>query len=541
MNSLYRLLEQQVISEGRKETVMAKYPDVDPEIIDIFVEGGGLDPDSKAIWKKKDNKYLEWMVSNFSKDAGYLSPNEIVDLVKNFYEKENILKPELIDSIINNPIYSEILIEYNMDLSALKRSPKDIRVYTLRGLEKFLAILNEIKTEGEKLKQTKSEGVLVAKGEYDGKNFKVVHPTTYAASCHYGKFSQWCTTTSNQTYYYDYMKQGNLYYFIQEEKPGVEPIEYHWADKTKTQPQGALPYKVALLIRDNGSTEWFSKSDVPYTDGWVGDSKLPWFTQDLADKIMNFNKNAIKLRSQKEIERIINARGFYKKDSIDTNLKSDLLNFLKNDIITNDQLIKIIKNDNYGVLINSTDVGKLVREKLGKENVLSLFLDLITTTSDLNELLTEVDTDKFLTTYIDKKMSEDDVRSVAQIILKRMGGSKKKASEIGSDVRLFIDKWTMTPEEFAAYQSQSDYFFIGIVSGDVKKVKSITQVDRFDGNTHDVIHIMMYEVKGMRPGSSLYAVKTEKNLLKDYMDDPNEIPQSIINTLFQKAKKIFGV
>lgn len=548
---LYNLLESYVLTEGRKEDAMAKYPNVPVNIIDAFVEGETLEPQFKSVWKSKDNKYLEWMVGEYSMGNGTVS--SIIDLVKNFYEKEQIMTKDNIKKIVEDK--GGYLSDEGVDLKVFQNNPKEIKIYpSYEALKVFVDALNEIKSEGQKLKQTKAEGKKIADGEYEGKKFRVITPTTYAASCHYGRFSQWCVATANTGHYYNYTKRGTLYFFVQEEKEGTKPIRPEWGDKTRTQQANVQPFKTALLIEDSGERSWWTKADEKY-EGWVGSPGFEWFTQDIADKIMAYNKKAIETRKQREIERIISSSGFYKRTGGDNNLKSDFNGLVDNEVFSAEQLEKIIKNDNWLILYSISEESRKIREILGNQKVFQLTKEMIQKASissgELNDLLRDVDSQKFLSSYVDKNCSKEECKSIAELIIKKFG-KKPSGSDIGSDTKLFIDKWTMTPEEMEKYLNTTNYFFVGTIEtveeGDTFRKKLIvddlTKVDRFNPNTHDALTIMMYAVSkraASNPNVGLYAIVTDKDALDRYIGvESSEIPDSVIDLMMAKSKNIFN-
>lgn len=95
----------------------------------------------------------------------------------------------------------------------------------LAGLEKFLNKYNkdleERRKEVAESEETKEEGKLV----YDGKDIKIIHPTTEASACYYGKGTRWCTSaTTSQNMFNSYNKEGNLY-IVQPKNPGKDGKE----------------------------------------------------------------------------------------------------------------------------------------------------------------------------------------------------------------------------------------------------------------------------------------------------------------------------
>ena len=557
MKSIYNLLLEQILAEGRREEAIAKYPNVPTEIVDKFVEGEGLPADAKNIWKKKDNKYLDWMVGVYNE--GEHSVEEIVDLIKNFYEKESSMVAGTIDEFKSNDMFADAFVQYGGNLETLKKNPKEIKNYpSFDALNVFVNFLKRKISKAKEEKEIKMQGDKIAKGEYEGKKFQVISPTTHAASCQYGINSRWCVTTSNPYHFQNYTKKGTLYFFIQTNED-VPPMTPKWADSTMRiskegemgQEAGVPPFKTALLINDNGDTSWWSKADTRY-DGWVGSPDLEWFTQDIADKILAYNKKSIAERKNREIQAIIRSAGFYKRTGGDNQLKNDFSDLLKNNVFKPEQLVEIIKNGNEFLLITASSDGDNVRKNIGKEKVLQILnyvIDQFVAPKELKNFLLEIDSQKFLTSYINKECQDSECKALAEKLIKRIG-SKTSASEVGSDVKMFIDKWTLSPEEMEKYLSSSSYFFIGIPEtveeGDVLRkrlnIEDLTKVDRFDPNTHDALTLMMYGVnkrKGSNPKVGLYIVMTDRNALDSYIGQDNEdIPDSVRELIESKAKKV---
>jgi hypothetical protein len=142
-------------------------------------------------------------------------------------------------------------------------------------------------------------------------------------------------------------------------------------------------------------------------------------------------------------------------------------------------------------------------------------------------------------------MSDDENREIAQIIVKKLG-RKPTAADVGGDVKMYVDKWTMSPEDWQKYENSSNYFFIGKIEpvevgdGQYKKMMnldSITKVDRFNPKDHHNLQMMMLSARFKN--SNLYAIVTEKNLLDDYVGVPSQdIPEPVMKTIMEKAKKI---
>jgi hypothetical protein len=306
---------------------------------------------------------------------------------------------------------------------------------------------------------------------------------------------------------------------------------------------GEPPFKTALLLEDDGEKSWWTKADTKY-EGWVGDYGFEWFTQDIADAILNYNRISITKRLEREINLIKNTKGFTQKENKDTSLIQGFTELLKNNVLTEDQLITIIKNDNWPILYQNDY--KEVYNVISDENFYKLLIDLMrslpTGSKESSETLKDMDSRRFFYTIVDKKLSETENKKVAEIIINKVG-SKVNLKDFGSDVRMFVDKWTMTPEKMEEYMKTSDYFFIGTKIGAEMRIEDITKIDRFDPNTHDSLTLMLYTInkKTQRTTSTgLYAVRTDKDLLDPYIGDGgDEIPEEIIKTLIPKSTLIW--
>lgn len=514
---LYKIFESTVLTEGRKEDVMAKYPDVSKEVIEHFSQN---DPSG-------NNKYLDWMVSSYVKDG---SITRAVEAVQGYHRKLAMINPNNMSDFSDN--YGD---DVN-DIEKIIKNPKDINSFDLSSLEVFVSFLNSLTSKKQEAVQMKKESDRI----YEDKELIVVSPKTHKASCSYGIHSAWCVATANTGHFANYTKNGTLYFFISKIDKAYND---YWKDKDSGQP----PYKTALLLKDNGEASWWSKGDSNYTNGLdVNNPKLPMLTNEIVSRVLAHNKNAIETRKQREIERVMVASGFYKRSGGDNNLKNDFAGFVRSEIYTPEQLVSIIRNDNWLALYENSETGAALRKTLGPKVVFSLIRELVTgqiSTSQV-EVLKDMHTQEFLSTY-GKEISDDENREIAQIIVKKLG-RKPTAAEVGGDVKMYVDKWTMSPEDWQKYENSSNYFFIGkiepveIGDGQYKKMMnldSITKVDRFNPKDHHNLQMMMLSARFKN--SNLYAIVTEKNLLDDYVGVPSQdIPEPVMKTIMEKAKKI---
>lgn len=507
MGSLTTLLTEHVLTEGRKEDVMAKYPDVSKSTIETL---SANDPSG-------NNKYLEWMVMEFEKRS--YGVESIVQSVTQFHQLQNLITAVNVENYKNTS-------GNQWDATQFKRfikSPKDILSYPdLPHLRHFLDFLSTITTKKKEAEQMKKESDRV----YEDENYLIVSPKTHKASCSYGLHSAWCVATSNTSHFANYTKNGTLYFFIS--KKDIAPTRY-WKDKDNGEP----PYKTALLLKDNGQPSWWSKGDSNYSNELkVGAKELPFLTEEMLSKVLEHNKFAIENRKQREIEKVLVSSGFYKKNG-DQSSKSDFAGFVNSKIFTPEQIVSIIRNDNWLALYENSETGKSIRSVLGAKTIFALLRELFTTTSNLPETLKDLHTQEFLSA-MSAHLTDDENRELANIIINKLG-KKPTGAEVGGDVKMFVDKWTMTPEQWEIYEKSSSYFFIG--KPEYLTIETLVKGDRFNPKDHHALQMMMLKAKMSQSG--LYALITDKDSLDEYINKGTEdIPESVRRMVFAKAKKL---
>jgi hypothetical protein len=223
MSISLEILFESLINEGRTKSVIDKWSNYvvpgyenlgpmknDTEWSDVIslVQRPENDP-------SKNGKYIDWVLarlvdwwSNQIKDAG-----EDGDLPSMIGELEYLL--ELVDSFHK---FSERNLIKDKDIYDPKY--KDLKV-----MGDVLAEAGRRANEIAKERELKSGVDKI----YEDSRWLVVVPKTYAASCHYGAGTKWCTT-SKQTdnYFKTYTTNGVLYYILD-----------------KTRKQGSL-YKFAI-------------------------------------------------------------------------------------------------------------------------------------------------------------------------------------------------------------------------------------------------------------------------------------------------------
>ena len=508
-NSLYTLLNEHVLTEGRKEDVMKKFPNVGKDIIETLSQA---DPSG-------NNKYLEFMVKMVN---GGLEVDEVIETIVDFHTKLSMISKQVLQDY-----HDESRNQWGDHWDKFIKQPKDINSYPgIAYVNHFMQFLNGVTTKKKEKEQLNKETDRI----YEDENFIVVAPKTHNASCQWGRHSAWCVATANTGHFANYMKTGTLYFFIS--KKDKAPNKY-WSDKDNGQP----PYKTALLLHDNGRAQWWSKNDSNYTDGLeLSNQYLSQFlNQEMVNRILKHNKVVIETRKQREIERIRISKGFYKKSGGDSNSKNDFSGFVRTKIFKPEELVEIIRNDNWLALYENSETGKEIRNQLGPELVYSLIRELLTSTTNLLETLKDFHSQEFFTNY-SPNFSDEKNMEIAQIVLKRLG-KKPTASEVGGDVKMYIDKWTMSPEAWEQYSRTSSYFFVG---NDRGEIENLVKGDRFNPKDHHSLQMMMLRAK-MNPGSALYALVTDKDTLDGYVGmGSNDLPPDVKKLIMSKAKKLGG-
>ena len=223
-----------ILLEGKKERLIDKYKDTPtfadaPELLEKLIEG---DPSSTK-------KYSEWMVKQM---IGLGDPitysladnvNLFIELIEKFHKSASSITPEDIDDAAS--------MSSLVKADKLRIAPKDINKYdSIWALQAVLSAISKRKEQKEKEKEVKNESVKI----YEDDRFLIVEPLSHGASCYYGQNTKWCTTSKDDTRYFDtYTKEGFLYYII---------------DKKSSN---NIFGKMALLVRPNGRTEVYDQQD----------------------------------------------------------------------------------------------------------------------------------------------------------------------------------------------------------------------------------------------------------------------------------------
>ena len=234
-----------ILLENRVTDIKKKYPQLDPKIIDFFVQ---RDPSG-------NNKYLEWEVkalmhkpttdsvmeniNDRSWLEGYWGPvaTYIADLVDNFH----LLLPYMVQ---NN--------EGTTDLYAYK--------FTDGEMINYLAFDIQNAKERRKSKTELKEARKNSDKIYGDSNWLVVRTKTWEASCVYGSGTKWCTTSKNSDSHFKRETERKFLIYV--------------IDKNKNSTD--VTYKVAWQIP---YLKDYSK--IIYDDGTINTSKVKlWNAED---------------------------------------------------------------------------------------------------------------------------------------------------------------------------------------------------------------------------------------------------------------------
>ena len=202
---------RKVLLEGRIDDVKRKFPDVDPNVIDYFVQN---DPSG-------NQKYLEWLVKAMTHEPTIQSVEDILDevmqfktpqeflmmLVKKFHE----LTPYLVHTVENGEK------EGTTDLYEYKFTDSEMINY----LGHDISQAKERKEEKEKEKSAQKNADKI----YEDSNWLVIRAKTHESSCHYGAGTKWCTTMKNSSSHFTRETERNfLIYVINKKLPHTNTL-----------------------------------------------------------------------------------------------------------------------------------------------------------------------------------------------------------------------------------------------------------------------------------------------------------------------------
>lgn len=301
------IIKLSLITEGRLEDVKRKWalpadeignPGLTDAPKHLGLSHGNLNEDDIDYLSQEDpsgnNKYLAWMVGMLNKeisqwDTKYLDHSEVYmeDVLNAVTSYHNNL------ARVNNKIGNVVVEKHSNILTdkekkRIANNPKDINSFeTLQSLEALVEELEELKKESPQRDKI-----------YEDDRFIVVVPKTHSASCKYGAFSNWCVSTSNESYYKQYTENGMLAFIIWKE-------DMHGVDLDKAKENDNV-YKLAVEV----------DFDSPSITDWKFWNKRD-YSQDNTT-IRNLLPKGIINSIQKYVDKILWEKGIYKKSPFDS-------------------------------------------------------------------------------------------------------------------------------------------------------------------------------------------------------------------------------
>lgn len=329
--------------------------------------------------------------------------------------------------------------------------------------------------------QLKGLGELVL----DNENLYVIAPRNWEGSCKFGTGAKWCIAQETSSSHWTSYSKGNMFYFV----------------VSKKLPSSDNNYKIAIQkdLTTGKNTYW----DVPDTSSNTPQNRdIDASVLSVIDK--HFNKTK-KLIFERLISDMVNG--------VSSQLTSDNLKRVI-DIVKPEELYKIIEQDIKIITSRSgDDVFNKIVNTLGDDKLLKLL------TSDYESLSSLLVDDKILN-FLDTVTGRESKLKLSQNL-------KPYLKNMSSNIRVKIQKWSMTDADWEDYNNNSSYIYVG--KTDTKKpVSEIYVIDRFDIKSHEKVSQLKLKLK--YEGVSLFGVKTSKGLLDDYLED-GDIPDELLNKI----------
>ena len=222
-----------VIVEGKKEDAakeLKKIFEYDRPFIDRML---GIDPTG---YKYIDyiKKQLGRIIPELAGARGGLNVsqqeainNTLSSVIPWFHHNQNKITE---DDVWNAESLFRNQVGHVDNIENIAKNPKDINQYTNPDfIRTLMNVVDSRKTEREIEREAKSQ----AKKIYEDNDVLVVKPLSFASSCYYGANTKWCTTTKGSSSYFEkYLREGQLYYFINK-KNGIKRALF-----VKTKPKG---------------------------------------------------------------------------------------------------------------------------------------------------------------------------------------------------------------------------------------------------------------------------------------------------------------
>jgi len=375
----------------------------------------------------------------------------------------------------------QVVGKFNISGDRLKKQgfPSDINQYkTLSEVEDVFGKLS--RRDAPSKKELKGYGELV----YDGPKLYIIAPRNWEGSCKFGAGATWCVSMTDRDSYWKQYSEHSLFYFV----------------TSKTLPSSDASYKIAIQKNmNNGSNTYW---DVPDNS-----SKTPQ-NSDITPEIL-----AIVEEHSIEIKKYIHKKLI---EDMVSGVPSTLtyVNIMKTkESLTDKQLFKIIMNDITVLNPNEdSNIFSYVVKRLNTENTIKL---LKTSYSDFTKLLGN---DKILT-WVDENTERLEKLELASSL-------KGHLKTVSPNIRSKIQKWGMTDEAWVAYETTSQYVYLGDKETQ-RPIGEIYVVDKFDSSSYEVISQLRLKMK--HKDVSLYGVNSKKDELSMYLDGnvPDEVMRNI--------------
>ena len=426
-----------------------------------------------------NNKYLDWMVKTA---LGLLN------------KEEDILSA---DSIVN------LVTDFDKRLPGIKI--KDLNSY--QSVFDLKAVVDEANKKAEEKRVAKQ-----AKKVFENDDVVIYAPFTLEASCKYGAGSKWCITQKNDRYFDDYSKHSNFYFLI---------------NKKMSSSENPKHYKYALQWRfDGGGRDWtwWDAQDISHRE------PPSWVTNEMEEAIKAFDPVHKKIKLGTQLKAFVESpkiREYKKFESMMSDkqksnvinkiiksgkLDSNVLAILSPDL-SDEQKMEFINNYVKGQ-VNVSDYKKMA-DNLNQTQKMALLTNNPT-------ILNNYDVAK----NINEELTDDQKYSLVQSL------DGKKINN--TDSKVLLKKWSMTPEERKMHNQKSFYVFLS--TPDVP-VSSLVKVDPLNPESYRTINVMKLE-KQVKPETEMYGIKTEANLLDEYLRPDSIVPEDIIKMLKTKSTKI---
>ena len=239
-----------VLSEGRVEDIKKKFPNLDPKIIDYFVQN---DPSG-------NQKYLEWMVKAISHKPTTQSIGNILN-DNSFEDGYWGGTAALISGLVNK--FHRLLPYMVYTEDGVKQGTTDLYQYKFTDSEMINYLIFDLEWAEER-KHRKEKEKELKKGIdkiYNDNNWLVLRPKTWEASCHYGAGTKWCTTSRETDRHFEReTDRKSLIYVINKNLP---------PDNTRYKVAWQIPYvkKLDKILTDTsvdfGRVKFWDAEDNP--------------------------------------------------------------------------------------------------------------------------------------------------------------------------------------------------------------------------------------------------------------------------------------